>query len=200
MNRENLQRMADYIKTIPERRFNMQFYGSNFNTTPECNSVGCVVGHCSVFASEKDVKKFTHKDTQGFDFVKWSEKFSGLKAGGKKWSWCFSGSWSLSDNTAKGASKRIEWLLKHGLPENSEGQERGHEPLCYNQPIPKNRIVHIGYTGGMRCYLNMSDEEALKRYCESEGVTEVYVKINEQIESFEFEDEFSAYQVYPNED
>ena len=193
MNRKNLKRMADYIRTIPQSRFNMKFYGSDFEMIPECHSVGCAIGHCSVFATKKDLNKYNICNE--FDFVAWSEKFTGLKAGLKKWSWCFAGSWNEIDNTPEGAVKRIEWLLNYGLPDDYIEQQNGTKPLCYNS-VPTQKILSIGYTGEKRCYLNVSEDEAIKRYAESEGYTIDYVKINFEVNTLEIKDEFGVYEIY----
>ena len=40
------------------------------------------------------------------------------------------------------------------------------------QPAParaKNRLVIIGWMGTKRAYLNVERDEAIRRYCESEG-------------------------------
>lgn len=36
----------------------------------------------------------------------------------------------------------------------------------------KNRLISIGYTGLMKCYLNISDREATQRYITSENISE----------------------------
>lgn len=61
----------------------------------------------------------------------------------------------------------------------------------------KNKIITIGYVGNMRCYLNISEEEAIERYCDSEGISNLMIK-KEQIpvDSIEFDEEFGAYDIY----
>lgn len=51
----------------------------------------------------------------------------------------------------------------------------------------KNKIVSIGYLGFKRCYLNVSKEEAIRRYIEAEG------ELQGDVEEFEFVDEFYSY-------
>ena len=31
--------------------------------------------------------------------------------------------------------------------------------------MSKNKIISVGYIGLQKCYLNISEEEAIKRYC-----------------------------------
>ena len=53
-----------------------------------------------------------------------------------------------------------------------------------------NKLISIGYIGLKRCYLNISLEEAKRRYQEEEE------EMPHDISEFEFEDEFCAYAVY----
>ena len=58
-----------------------------------------------------------------------------------------------------------------------------------------NKMISIGYLGVMRCYLNISTEEAIERYIKSEGV-EIEDFDEGMVDVFYFDDEFGAYQVY----
>ncbi|HEY9640146.1 MAG TPA: hypothetical protein V6C57_06660 [Coleofasciculaceae cyanobacterium] len=60
----------------------------------------------------------------------------------------------------------------------------------------KNTLISIGWKGDKRCYLNVSKEEAIKRYVESEGMTTDKVIANDFVDEFEFDDEFGSYAVY----
>lgn len=57
-----------------------------------------------------------------------------------------------------------------------------------------NKLVTVGYLGCKRAYLNVSREEAVRRYCAADGVerlTEV-----EYVEEFTFDDEFGVYDAW----
>lgn len=62
----------------------------------------------------------------------------------------------------------------------------------------KHKLISIGYLGSKRCYLNVNDHEAIQRYCFSESMTSKQFDENEdiQIDEFEFDDEFCAYDIY----
>jgi hypothetical protein len=125
MNKENLQRMADYIRTIPKELFDMGEYRTGQTITNECDSVGCVLGHCTVLNPDP-----LPKDRFGsIDFNRWAYKFTGTTE--NEWVWCFGSTWRNTDNTTEGAALRIEWLIKHGLPENWRAQYNNETPLCY---------------------------------------------------------------------
>lgn len=111
--------MADYIKTIPQEQFDMKKYRSTHDSySHECNSVGCVIGHCIILEEESSVMNLplSSHPHGGIDFTRWSERFTGLHRTSKEWDWCFTDDWSLFDNTPPGASKRIEYMLKYGVP------------------------------------------------------------------------------------
>lgn len=61
----------------------------------------------------------------------------------------------------------------------------------------KNKIISIGYLGSKKCYLNISREEAIRRYkiyhliCEDDELEDGI-----DIDEFEIEDEFEAYQIW----
>ena len=132
MKRENLQLMANHLKTnvLPEN-FHMGKYRGFYDfSNPECGSVGCAVGTCTVLDVENVMNNFTNPDGE-IEFLDWSEDFTGLLGGGDEWGWCFASDWSKTDNTPTGAALRIEWLLKYGLPVYWKNQMYDDEKLCY---------------------------------------------------------------------
>lgn len=125
MNKENLQRMADHIRTIPQEMFGMGDYRTGDRTTAECDSVGCILGHCTVL----ETGEFPRFTSGSIDFTAWEESFTGTSD--DEWNWCFSDNWSETDNTPEGAALRIEWLIKNGLPEDWEQQMNVGMNLSY---------------------------------------------------------------------
>lgn len=130
MNKGNLKKMADYIKTIPQEKFAMnQFRDDEDTFSYECKTVGCVIGHCTILDESKLPRRM---DGISIDFNKWSETFTGLSFYAREWDWCFNGHWHHVDNTPLGASKRIEYLLDgNELPENWKEQILGDAELTY---------------------------------------------------------------------
>lgn len=112
MNRNNLQRMIDHLSTVPEDKFDMGSFRSSYHDrgNTECNSVGCVIGHCTILAPELVIKRMDGT----IQFCNWSKKFTGLDIDTNEWDWCFSGLWDAVDNTIKGAQQRIKYLLNGG--------------------------------------------------------------------------------------
>lgn len=128
MNKENLQRMADYIRTVPQEKFSMSVYRYGQNQhLPKCGSVGCVIGHCTIL-DKANIKQW--RDYEGdIEFGMWSQHFTGIKD--EMWEWCFASEWANVDNTTNGAALRIEWLINKGLPHDWDDQMNGQAALCY---------------------------------------------------------------------
>jgi hypothetical protein len=64
----------------------------------------------------------------------------------------------------------------------------------------KNKLISIGWLGIKRCYLNVSREEAIRRFVRDEcdgnpEITDETLTKDRLIEEFEFDDEFYAYDV-----
>lgn len=60
-----------------------------------------------------------------------------------------------------------------------------------------NSIVTIGYLGIQRCYLNISEDEAITRYCNSDNITrEEFNEMGYRILTINFEDEFECYDLW----
>jgi hypothetical protein len=65
----------------------------------------------------------------------------------------------------------------------------------------KNKIIVIGYMGIRKCYLNLSEEDAIVRYCKSEKLTreEFDEDTGLNMQTIEFNDEFGAYDIWEDE-
>jgi len=60
-----------------------------------------------------------------------------------------------------------------------------------------NKLVVIGYMSSKKCYLNISKEDAVEKYCKSEEITEKeFEDMNLILDEIEFDDVFSAYDVW----
>ena len=119
--------MADHIRTIPQRMFDMGTYREGQEITPECNSIGCAIGHCTVLDPNPD--DIPRWGGGRIEYGWWSFNFTRLGVNQQKW--CFDSHWTLADNSPEGAALRIEWLLSHGLPKDWRRQMIGKAPLCY---------------------------------------------------------------------
>lgn len=60
-----------------------------------------------------------------------------------------------------------------------------------------NKLIVIGYTSMMKCYLNIIREEAIQRYMKSEEMTrEEFDEAGLRCDEVEFDDEFEAYDIW----
>jgi hypothetical protein len=132
MKKENLQRMADYIRAIPQEKFDMCIFREGGISDTECDSVGCVIGHCTILDAENIKARFVGP-SGAISFARWSEGFTGLDKHGSdgNWTWCFDSRWGIIDNTPEGAALRIEWLINNGVPKDAYEQIKGYAKLCY---------------------------------------------------------------------
>lgn len=106
MKTRNLQKLANYLKTLPPENFSMEVYGDedhNNNMATECGTIGCAIGHGPNAGFPKN---------PGESWFDYSQR----TFGGDAWSWCFSKMWTSYDDTPTGAADRIEYLLEHKHP------------------------------------------------------------------------------------
>jgi hypothetical protein len=60
-----------------------------------------------------------------------------------------------------------------------------------------NKLIVIGYIGIKKCYLNITEDQAIKRYCKTENITrQMFDEDDISIYTIEFNDEFCAYEVW----
>jgi len=127
MNKENLKLMADYIETIPQDRFDMDNFRTGESVKHECNSVGCVLGHCTIL----DKRPLPMSYSGNINFSAWSLDFTGLDPNSDEWDYLFSSFWTYGDKTPIGAANRIRHFLEKGLPKDGRAQMLGRAPLSY---------------------------------------------------------------------
>jgi len=127
VNLSNIIRAAELIETIPYYQFDMGTCRSGQMVNPECDSVGCIIGHTTVLAPE--LLTYDYKDE--IDFLRFSFAFFGLEWNARDWYYLFGGDWKSTDNTHIGASLRLRYYAAHGLPINWDDQMKGYAPLSY---------------------------------------------------------------------
>ena len=130
MNKENLLRMADYIEKVPQEKFDMDAFRIGTYRTPECNSIGCVIGHCTVLDAKNVMKNFVREDGT-IRFWEWSLDFTGINNDMDEWNFLFGSDWNRTDTTQTGAAKRIRYFVEKGLPDNWLDVMDGKYPIPY---------------------------------------------------------------------
>jgi hypothetical protein len=63
----------------------------------------------------------------------------------------------------------------------------------------ENKLISIGCLGMMKCYLNISNDDAITRYCKSMDIA-IEEFDHTELTVFYFSEEFEAYSVYPISD
>ena len=129
MNKERLLYAADWLEAnVKQEMFDISTFRRGQYQTPECDSVGCVIGHTTALDRKNVLKNYTYDDGN-IKFVDWSHRYFGLNL--DEWFWCFAASWQYTDNTVKGAAARMRYIANNGLPKNWEDIMYGREPINY---------------------------------------------------------------------
>ena len=106
MNILNLKRMFNHVLlNVDKSQLKMSVYRKGSFKTHECESTGCVIGHCVILDDWDNVPKTINKSIM---FLTWSQKFTGLEPLSKEWSWCFSANWS---NNKTQILLRLKYLI-----------------------------------------------------------------------------------------
>jgi len=73
MNRANLEKLIEFIPTIPDEQFDMRTFRDGGKPTPVCNTVGCIVGHATQLDTPENISKYVSLNE--IEFGKWSRDF-----------------------------------------------------------------------------------------------------------------------------
>ena len=121
MNLTNLKRMYNYIlENVPEEKIFMKSFRGGNEFSHECNSTGCVIGHCTILDNLENIPK--HHNGK-INFTDWSENFTEISLLSENWDWCFGGRWP---DDKKQILLRIKYLID-------------------NQKVPKNWDDNFDY-------------------------------------------------------
>jgi hypothetical protein len=132
--RANLVKLARFLWVLPQCKFSMGLFSDHGDDGPRgaahtCPAVGCAVGWGPAAGIEP---LCTDRDWYAYADRVFGD--DGLH------DWCFHSGWALSDETPKGAAKRILWALLNGIPEkyieDGEADDEGwrepyFSPGCY---------------------------------------------------------------------
>lgn len=117
MNIKNLEKLIEFIPTIPDDKFYMGVYREDCTPTHLCNSIGCIVGWASALLTKKEFEFYLQKEKweRGTDYLEyydiayeWSSDFFDLKLA--QWVYLFG-----TDNTndKELAVKRVQTLIEN---------------------------------------------------------------------------------------
>ena len=135
MNKENLLKLAKFLETLPQEKFDIGKYRkckggylAPFRDVDNCGSIGCSIGWAPFVKGLEPVSDDWNNDGT-LSFGAYSRRIFNITH--DEWSWCFSSEWKPVDNTPSGASERIYYLVKNGLPAYWKLQRDGYYKLCY---------------------------------------------------------------------
>lgn len=118
MNIENLKRAQEFISGIHPEKFCMYEFRDDFKRkTPECDSVGCIIGHCTALDIDNVMKNHRFPTTLNIDFDGWGREFFDLDLdsveGRQKAQYLFASSWADDErtNTPEHAVYRIQKII-----------------------------------------------------------------------------------------
>lgn len=113
-HRANLRKLANYLKTIPQDRFDMNFFAAKKGMVIpmekyDCGTVCCAAGHgphAGIPFAEED-----------YCWEGYTQRVFGVNYFDDAYMWMFSAGWAAIDNSPQGAAKRIEMFLDETIPE-----------------------------------------------------------------------------------
>lgn len=120
VHRNRLRKLADYLDTVPRKKFDMKDYCINRNggsrkrpgeaekEINNCGTVACAAGHGAVL-----FPRIARRHTYFDPFI---DDCFGLLWINEAWSFIFSDSWVDRQPTPKQAARRIRLFLDKGLP------------------------------------------------------------------------------------
>ncbi len=87
---KNLGRTREHIANVSASMIKMESYRDRPPTKekPECDTVGCIVGHATILDAYNVIKNFTDR-YGGIDFTSWSEEFFGIHRTSYLWNYLF---------------------------------------------------------------------------------------------------------------
>ena len=109
MNKENLLKGADFIEKIPDFMFYMGCYRDGQEETPECDSIGCALGHLTALFPDK--LTYTRKGT--IKFWDMCEDVFGITDDMCE-NYLFSPNWDGIDNSPILCAERMRFVAEKG--------------------------------------------------------------------------------------
>ena len=118
INLVELKRWRDYPANVPDELVELEYYRKGQKKLPVCDSVGCVVGHCTGLYQKEELPR----DNYGLiEFNEVTSKFLNIPSTSKDvWKFLFDSDWGYwydaeTQNTQKYfALVRMDYVLKHG--------------------------------------------------------------------------------------
>jgi hypothetical protein len=88
-------------------------YRTGEENKPECDSIGCMVGHLTAIDAENVMENYLNR-YGNINFLNWSRDY--FEVEGYEWDYLFNETWAEVDNTLEGAIARMR-RLANGMSE-----------------------------------------------------------------------------------
>jgi hypothetical protein len=113
MNKQRLLDAANWAeKNIKQEMFDMDQFRDGGSFEPQCDAVGCMVGHLTAIDSVNVIENYRGNYIY---FQRWSKDYFELTL--DEWRYLFAGEWTIVDNTLEGAIERMR-RLANGMTED----------------------------------------------------------------------------------
>lgn len=119
INKANIRKLIEHLKTVPEERFNIRFILKDSNDVhidlssfnPDyCNTVGCIIGH-SYYIFNKEIQEIVGKH-KAYTLVNvYYKKVFGFDSDHIYWNFLFSEYWEIYDGSIQFSIERLELIL-----------------------------------------------------------------------------------------
>ena len=110
-----------------------QFNPTNSMFSTDCGSAVCIIGH----GPHAGIKKF-----MGELWSDYADDRFGAHSTECSWQFMFSSLWKQVDNSVEGATKRVAYALKYGIPQTSGMDE--NLTMCYMENIKRQLNEQTG--------------------------------------------------------
>ena len=146
MKIRNFKRAFNHVLlNVPDSEFSMKFFRKDDywgditeeSTTHECNTVGCIIGHCSILDTPDNFYKYS-------SFLYWSEYFFGIGMDTNYWEFCFSDYWGDDEVTASKtqALLRLQYLIDNkNCPKDFDNDSEDYEKFVMPEKELKPYIL-----------------------------------------------------------
>jgi len=111
---KGLQLWRNHIATVPVEQINMLRFRAGQKLKPECDSIGCIVGHCASLYTLDELPRYKGKKEINFGRV---AELIGISSFDGLWDFLFDEDWGnyKNVNAKEDALNRMDYVLKHGV-------------------------------------------------------------------------------------
>lgn len=94
---KNLNKLKRFVEQIPDEKIDMECFrqeSSEYNTLKNCNTVGCIIGHCTGLMTKKEFKSCLANNK--INFLQVSDILFNINIKSPIWDFLFSSNWGTN--------------------------------------------------------------------------------------------------------